>query len=121
MPFTLAPVQALVDLLTAEGFTADQDPAKLTSLPGVWVTLDRTLPLTIGGEWSLECSLYIITRETDHRRAYESLAGQVTQLLEAGVRPDGPVVPQAVVMPGSPTPLPALRFPIHITSDWNGA
>lgn len=106
------PITDLVDLLTGAGLTASTDPGKL-NLPGAWVTLDQVRVLTLAGQLRLECSVFLISPDTDDTRAIGQLAAMLDQLLTIG-RPDGPVVTQGVVMPADTTPLPALRVPFHL-------
>lgn len=106
------PVDQLVDLLTAEGIQASMDPAEL-NLPAVWVALDEVARPTLGPTLELRTALYLVSPDTDARRALGHL-GQLHAAVMRVLTPDGPVTTQAVVMPGDPTPLPALRVPVHL-------
>lgn len=106
------PVSQLVTLLGDSGVRASTNPEDLT-LPGAWVTVETIRPLTVAGQLQLECVVFLITGETDYARAYGELADLYNQAATV-LSPDGPVVPQGVVMPGDPTPLPALRVPVNL-------
>jgi hypothetical protein len=106
-------LQPLVDSAIAAGVPTATDPGDVNT-PGGWVVLEQLQPVTLGGEWRLECALYLIVGERDHRRALEQLSAMLVDLLAAGVRPDGPVTSQGVVLPGDPHPMPALRVPVHL-------
>ncbi len=113
---TFAAVDQLVALCAAMDppLAVSMDPASVNP-PGGWLAGDEVaLAVTLDATVELRCSLYLIAPDLDPRRALAKLAPLVVQLADAGVRPDGPVTPQGVVMPGDPTPLPALRFPIHL-------
>lgn len=110
---SFGPLQQLVELLQGAGLHADTEPANV-NLPGAWVTVEGVRQLTLDGQLQLECAIYLIHSDTDYTRAYEELAKLFNQARDAGVFPDGVVVPQGVVMPGNPTPMPALRVPINL-------
>lgn len=106
------PMQQLVDMLVDAGVSASMDPAEV-NLPGCWLALDSPVVANMAGQLRLECTLYLIAPDTDPRRALDALGGlfgTVTGLLH----PDGRVVTQGVVMPGNPTPLPALAVPVYL-------
>lgn len=109
---TTAPLTELLDALAAAEVQASMDPAEL-NLPAVWLAVDAVRPVNVGLGLRLECRLFLISPDTDPLRAaghlfdlYNQVAGVVT--------PDGPVVSQGVVMPGDPTPLPALAVPVYL-------
>ncbi len=107
-----APIGQLVDALTAVGLRATTNPGEL-SLPGAWVTLDELHRFTLGADWQLTCSVYLITGDTDDQRAIE----QLFQLLDdamGAITPDGVVTVTRVVLPTDPTPKPALRVPVRV-------
>lgn len=107
------PVEQLVELITGEGVRATQNPADLTP-PGAWVTVDTITTLTLDLQLQLECSVWLVTGDLDPRRAYVKLATMYNQIA-AVVIPDGPVVPQGLILPAAPTtPLPALRVPVNL-------
>jgi hypothetical protein len=112
---TTAPLEELLDALKdAEVFTS-MDPAKV-NLPGGWLALDEVRGRTLAGGLQLRCSLYLITSDRSTLRA----VGVLTDLYNKArtvLTPDGPVVTQGVVMPDSPTPLPALRVPVHLNTE----
>lgn len=110
------PVQQLVQLLRGAGVRADTDPAKL-NLPGAWVTVEDIRPLTLGGQLQLAAVVYLIVGDTDYSRAYTQLAALYNKVVPGQLTPDGPVIAQGVVMPGNPTPLPALRVPVNLITD----
>lgn len=109
---TFAPVAELVDLLSATGLQASQDPAEL-NMPGAWVTVDQIIPSALAGGWEIKALVFLIAADQDYARATAALA-EAFNLLHTVVTPDGPVQPQGVIMPGDPTPLPALRVPVSL-------
>lgn len=109
---TFAPVENLVELIESAGLQAAQDPAKL-NMPGAWVTVDQVVPSTLAGGWQIQCLVFLIVQDQDYRRASRRLAEAFNKLHDV-VEPDGPVRPQGVIMPGDPTPLPALRVPVNL-------
>jgi hypothetical protein len=112
---TADPVDSLVELLAAEGVQASMDPAEL-NLPAVWVALDELARPTLGPVLELRTSLYLISPDTDARRSLGHLGQLHAKVLQV-LTPDGPVTTQAVVLPGDPTPLPALRVPVHLYTE----
>ena len=107
-----AALQELVELLEGAGVSASVDPAEL-NVPAAWVTLEGIRQLNLAGELELDAVVYLIVGDQDHRRAFDALAelyNKATTVLD----PDGVVVPQGVVLPDNPTPLPALRVPVTI-------
>lgn len=109
---TFAPVEELVQLIQGTGLEAAQDPSKL-NMPGAWVTVDQVVPSSLAGGWELQCLVFLIVADQDYKRAAKRLA-EAFNLLHQVAEPDGPVRPQGVIMPGDPTPLPALRVPINL-------
>lgn len=109
---TFSPVQELVDAISAAGLQASQDPSDL-NMPGAWVTVDQIVPSVLAGGWEIQTLVFLIVQDQDHRRASKRLA-QAFNKLQTVASPDGPVRPQGVIMPGDPTPLPALRVPITL-------
>lgn len=109
---SFAPVTSLVAALRGAGVRADTNPEDV-NLPGAWVTVDSIIELALDGHLQLECSVYLITADGDYARAYGQLAELYNLMLQT-VRPDGPVTPQGVVMPGNSTPMPALRVPVNL-------
>lgn len=93
---------------------ADQDPAKVNT-PGAWVAWEGFQPVSLGGATRHLVVVYLIVQDTDHARASTALSALYNLAVPSRITPDGPVVPQSVVLPSSPTPLPALRVPVHIT------
>jgi len=113
IPLSFMPLAGLVDLLEAAEVRAAQDPAEVNT-PGAWVTLESVVPATLRGDYRLEAVVYLIVPDQDHRRALAALADLYNQVVPAVLTPDGPVVAQAVVLPDTSTPLPALRVPVHL-------
>src|SRR5690349_7454627 len=109
---TFEPVEQLVQLIKGTGLQAAQDPSDL-NMPGAWVTLDEVLPSTLGCSWQLQCLVFLIVSVQDYKRASRRLAEAFNKLHQV-IEPDGPVRPQGVLMPGDPTPLPALRVPVYL-------
>lgn len=109
---TFDPVFDLVDALQAADVRAAEDPADL-NLPGAWVTVDQITPANMAGALRLECLVFLIVDDTDYKRALGRLAVLYNKVRTV-LLPDGPVRPQAVLLPGDTTPLPALRVPVHL-------
>lgn len=110
---TDGPLTELLELLNAEdGVQASMDPAEL-NLPGVWVAVDTIRPVNVAMGVRLECRLFLISPDADPLRAVGHLF-PLYNAVAAVVTPDGPVVSQGVVMPGDPTPLPALSVPVYL-------
>lgn len=107
------PVQQLVSLLVGADVRASTNPEDVNP-PGAWVTVTGVRTLTIDGSLELECAVYLIAADTDYARAYTVLAELYNLAVPAAFTPDGVVVPQGVVMPGSSIPLPALRVPVNL-------
>lgn len=114
MALTTEPLTELIDALAAGGVFTSMDPAKV-NLPGGWLALDEVRRLNVAGDLQLRCSLYLITGDRDTLRAVERLGTLYTAATNV-LTPDGPVVAQGVVLPSDPTPLPALRVPINLTT-----
>lgn len=111
-PLTEAPFTELVAALAAADVSASMDPATL-NLPGAWLALDTVAVANLAGRLRLECRLFLISPDTDPQRAIGHL-GELHAKVLTVLAPDGPVVTQGVVMPGDPTPLPALSVPVHL-------
>lgn len=112
-PLSLTPLTVLCELLDAAGVPAQLDPADV-SPPGAWVHLEGiNTAANLEGVHELQVIVHLITGDTDTRRALEGLGVLYSQLLEV-VTPDGLVTLEGVVLPGSTTPLPALRVPVNI-------
>lgn len=109
---TTAPFTELLEALDAAGVQASMDPAEL-NLPAAWLALDQVRRANVAGGLRLECRLFLISPDTDALRAVEKL-GELYDKATTVVTPDGPVVSQGVVMPGDPTPLPALAVPVYL-------
>src|SRR5688500_4353577 len=102
-----APITELLQLLKDADVQASMDPAEL-NLPAAWLALDSIRPVNVAMSWRLECRLFLISPDTDPLRALGHLADLYNKVVPGVLSPDGPVVSQGVVMPGDPTPLPAL-------------
>lgn len=112
---TLASVDQLIALCKSltPPIGVSLDPAQVNT-PGGWLAIDEVRPCaTLAGDVELRCSLYLIAADVDPRRALGKLVPMLTQLGDV-LSPDGPVTPQGVVLPDSPTPLPALRVPLFL-------
>lgn len=109
---SFTPLTELVAALVAGDVPASMDPAEL-NLPGAWVTFDNFTTHT-HTSLRLQAVVFLIHSDIDYARAYERLAELFNTMTAAGVTPDGPVTPAGVVMPGDPTPLPALRVPVNL-------
>ena len=114
---TEAPFTDLLEALAAADVQASMDPADL-NLPGAWLALDQFRGVNVAGQLRMECRLFLISPEIDPLRAIGHL-GELHAKVLTVLTPDGPVVSQGVVMPGAPTPLPALSVPVYLYT--NGA
>lgn len=92
------------------------DPAEVNPGRGGWLALDEIRTANVAGQLELRCSLFLIAPDLDPKRALAGLAPMLNQLRTV-VTPDGPVVPQGVVLPDSPTPMPALRVPVYLYTE----
>lgn len=109
------PLEALLTQLEAAGLFASMDPAAVNT-PGGWLAIDELRVHNVAGNLQLRCSLYLITDDTDPLRAVAKLAELHTTALTV-LTPDGPVLTQGVVLPDTPTPLPALRVPVYLYTE----
>lgn len=109
-----AACQVVVDALVAVDLRAAQDPAEVNA-PGAWVTWEGFQVANLRGSMRHLLAVYLVVGDQDWRRASKALADLYNQAVPAAITPDGPVVPQSVILPGSPTELPALRVPVHYT------
>lgn len=114
---SLTPLEELVDVLGSVGVQAVLDPAELNP-PGAWIALDTVDRFTVGGRLELGCRVFLIAPDTDPRRAFAVLADLFNRTGQV-LTPDGQTVSQGVVLPGDPTPLPALAVPVNLYT--NGA
>jgi len=115
---SFAPVDQLVQLCAdlEPPLGVSMDPAEVNPGRGGWLALDEMRPANLAGQWELRCSLFLISPDVDPKRALAKLAPMLNRLRTV-VTPDGPVVPQGVVLPDSPTPLPALRVPVYLYTE----
>ena len=107
-----APLTELLELLGSVDVQASMDPAEL-NLPAAWLALDEVRTANVRGSLELRCRLFLISPDTDPLRAV-GLLGDLRDKVTTVLSPDGPVVAQGVVMPGDPTPLPALSVPVYL-------
>jgi hypothetical protein len=114
---TTAPIDDLVAQLAAldPPLAVTMNPADVNP-PGGWLNIDEIRTLNLSGDLELRCSLYLIAPDQDPKRALGILGPMLTRLRGVWV-PDGPVVPQGVVLPDTPTPVPALRVPVHLHTE----
>lgn len=114
---TTAPIDQLVEACAAldPPIAVTMNPADVNP-PGAWLNIDELRTLNLAGDLELRCSLYLIAPDQDPKRALAILAPMLNRL-RAVWNPDGPVVPQGVVLPDSPTPLPALRVPVYLHTE----
>lgn len=111
----MAPVDELVDLCKTldPPLGVSMDPADVEPGRGGWLAIEEIRTANAAGDLELRCQLYLIAPDQDPRRALAALTPMLNSL-RTKVTPDGPVVPIGVVMPHSPTPLPALRVPVYL-------
>lgn len=109
------PLTELLAALESADVFASMDPAAVNT-PGGWLAVDELRPATVAGGLQLRCSLYLIANDADPLRAVTKLAELHTKTLTV-LTPDGPVLTQGVVLPDTPTPLPALRVPVYLYTE----
>lgn len=107
-----APLTELLDLLAAADVRATMNPGEVET-PGAWLSLEEVTTANVAGQDRLACALYLITGDTDALRALGQLSPELAKVRTV-LTPDGPVTTTAVVLPSGPTPLPALRVPVHL-------
>ncbi len=114
---TTAPIDDLIAACEAldPPLAVTMNPADVNP-PGAWLNIDQIRTLTLSGELELQCSIYLIAPDQDPKRALATLAPMLTRFRAVWI-PDGPVVPMGVVLPDSPTPLPALRVPVYLHTE----
>ena len=95
--------------------SVDLDPARLTTLPAVWVRLDGFDELTLDRGLEVRLQLIAVAAGRDYRRALDDLADVLDELvpLVRGYGPLGSVDPVTVALPGQGA-LPGLRVPLTI-------
>lgn len=103
----------LAELLVAAGMSASVNPEDV-NVPGAWVTCENFRHLTVAGDIQLGCVVYLVAAQGDYITALDQLAGLYNQAVPALLVPDGPVTTQALVLPDTPTPYPALRVPVNL-------
>jgi hypothetical protein len=115
---SFAPVDQLVELCKQldPPLGVSMDPAEVNPGRGGWLSVDEIRVANLRGQLELRCSLFLISPDIDPKRALGKLAPMLNRLLTV-VAPDGPVITQGVVLPDSPTPMPALRVPIHLYTE----
>lgn len=114
---TMDPIDGLVAVLKSVDIAASMDASEL-NLPAAWIALDEVRMANVRGTLELRCSVFLISPDVDPYRALAKLVPLYTRLRTV-IGPDGPVVPQGVVLPDDPTPMPALRVPVYLYT--NGA
>ena len=112
---TLAPMESLVTLLAehTDPVAVAIDPDEV-NVPGGWLALDEVAIANLAGTLELRCSLFLVGPDTGAHRGLGHAVSLFTKVTAAGVRPDGPVTVQGLVLPADPTPLPALRVPVYL-------
>lgn len=111
---TPAPLEQLIELLQGVEVRATMNPGEVNT-PGAWLALDEVRPLTLSGTLQLRCSLYLIGPDHPAAMALRKLAPLLSATMTV-LTPDGPVTATNVVLPSGPTPLPALRVPVYLTT-----
>lgn len=115
MPYAdaLPLVAALRVALEGAGIRNAEDPGQLTP-PGVLVRIDSLTSTTLDG-LEVTASLYLVVPASDHTRSLTELLELLDAVCEL-LDPDGPITSASVVLPGDPAPLPALTFPLLLTT-----
>jgi len=106
-------VADLRDTLDAAGIRTEQDAGALTP-PGVLIQVTALDTLTLT---SLEVSmrLLLVVPSSDHTRALVELVALLEEVA-ALLDPAGPITSGSVVLPGDAAPVPALVFPLTLTT-----
>lgn len=115
MSLDFAPMVDLVETLNGlDEVRATLDPAEVNT-PGVWVTLEQIRAVNIRHDSRIQAVLYLIAQDQDYQRALLALQTLYNAIVPTVLTPDGPVVPQGVLLPQDPSnPLPALRVPVNL-------
>ena len=100
-------LQALADELTAAGIATSIDPTTIPT-PGAWLTIAQIDPDRLCGEVSVTADLYLVAPDIGHVAALTYLSSMLGDVV-ALVPSLGQATPDAVVLPGHPGALPALR------------
>lgn len=99
-------------LAAAPGITtASANPAEVRA-PGVYLR-HTGYSLDLLGGYTIRLDLHLVVPDTGYLRSRDAL-GALLGLVVDVIDPDGDVVPQGLVLPGSPAPLPGLRFPVNL-------
>lgn len=110
---TWGPVVDLVASLQAAEVRAALDPADL-NLPAAWVSVEGLQAANLRHDLAVDVAVYLIAPDQDYHRALEALGAMFNAVVPEVFTPDGRVTPSGVVLPGSDTPLPALRLPLRL-------
>lgn len=113
-----AALQGVVDHLVAGGVAAASDPAEVNT-PGVWVWPGIARPDRLDGNGDLEVHLQLVAPDVsapDALQLLDELLGDVLDL----VSPEGDIVPQSVILPGSPNTLPSYGVVVLATYERTG-
>lgn len=113
MPLSFAPVNGLVAALNTAEVRATVDPSDL-NVPGAWVTVEGIQAANLAGSVTLLCAIYLVAPDQDYQRAMDALAEMYNKTVPGVLTPDGPVVPQGIILPDTTTALPALRVPVNL-------
>lgn len=108
----LGVMQTAADQLTAAGLPTAIDPADVR-VPGAWLSLDTLTMVNVAHDHAVATVVYLIAADAGAPRAITDL-GQLYGVLLTIATPDGPVAATRVVLPASPTPLPALSVPLNL-------
>lgn len=108
-----AAITAAVTMLRNAGLNADADPAKVR-VPGVWVTLDTVDVNRLTDDVvDLRLLLLLVAPSRDASRSLTSL-GDLLATVVSVMPPTDTVTAEAVTLPDSPVPLPALAVPVEL-------
>ena len=104
----------LVAALREAGIVADLDPQNLTP-PAVWVQLESIAHSILSGGMVLRCRLYLIVGDAPAGTVLDNLDPLLGSVLDV-VTPNADVdtTVAGVLLPDTPTPLPALQLTIDL-------
>jgi hypothetical protein len=110
-----AGIQSVVDAFAAvSGIDSATTDAAQLGVPGALVQLAELEPLTLGS-WLVTTQVVLVVPDSDGGPGpVAAFATLLSNMLAAGIQPDGPIVARSVQLPSSPAPLPGLLVPITV-------
>lgn len=113
MTINLAVLDDLAQLLKDAGVrSASTDPAEVNT-PGVFIACGPITLDKLDDGVTIQADLRLVVADNGLKRSRDALMTLLGKVLTV-VTPDGPMTPQAVVLPKNPKPLPGLTVPVLI-------